>query len=291
MTPSQQAKEFARANGFSIEPVGRRYTVRRTMSPQCLHVVGEVGGYPAALNAMRKWLDDMQASDTAAFNNPNDAKLAHCDVVRDDGAMGVFADAPVTVVDVAAGPDRTVVGTVVLPSGNEFSGLRNQVLGRAPRRSVGISFEVNPRDVVDGQIVRGVAHRNEGGPVVESRAFEGVTWGTLEPITPDTVPMPREEMFAPVKAELDRLRTFYPPVAFDDFDAAGKARIRKMARKASGKPPGGPWHVIFDGRQLTKPGYPSRAAALAVVRWGFNHTDARIRNNWRTATLNVEFRK
>jgi hypothetical protein len=52
MTPSEQAKEFARSNGFGIEPVGRRYSITRG-----IEVVAEVGGYPAAINAMRKWID------------------------------------------------------------------------------------------------------------------------------------------------------------------------------------------------------------------------------------------
>lgn len=206
MTPSQEAKQFALANGFSIEPVGRRYTVTRTISPQCLHVVGEVGGYPAALNMMRQWLD---ASHDAALNNPNDAKLMHCDVVSDDGEMGVFADAPVGVQTYAG-------GSLVLPE-------------------------------------------QSADPALNATANN--CFGTLEPITPDTVPMSREEMFAPVQAELDRLRNLrvygdergmkgvdYP---FDDFDAAAQARIRqaanriaKQALKASGKPPGGPFMAL-----------------------------------------------
>lgn len=99
MTPAQEAKEYAAANGFTIRLSGRRYIIEHSDS-QYEGYVADVGGYPAALNAMQKFvsereLADMSASDTATFNNPNDAKMMHCDVVREDGALGVFADAVV----------------------------------------------------------------------------------------------------------------------------------------------------------------------------------------------------
>jgi hypothetical protein len=202
LTPSQAARRFADENGFKIVTVDRRYKATHSTG-----VSFERGGYPALLNEMRAII--------GCIENGN-AHPVHGFAVDADATVGTN----VAVVDVAAGPDRTVVATVAIPAGDEFSGLRNQVLGRA---------------------------------VVESRAFEGVTWGALEPVTPDTVPMSREEMFAPVKAELDRLRNFriygdergmkgvdYP---FDDFDAAAQERIRhaanriaKQARKTQGTP-------------------------------------------------------
>lgn len=150
LTPSQAAHRYADKHGFKIVAVGRRY--------QATHSTGlsfERGGYVALLNEMRKWVDH-KASDIAAFDNPNDAKMMHCDVVRDDGAMGVFAD--------------TIVGTL------------NTVIAQQTQ---------NLSDTT--------------GPSVET--LEGVTWGELEPITPDTVPMSREELLAPIKEELNRLHS------------------------------------------------------------------------------------
>lgn len=81
------------------------------------------------------------------------------------------------------------------------------------------------------------------------------------------------------------------------LDDAARARVRKASnrllrerRRASGKPPGGKWHVIFDGLTVMKYGYPSRSDAIAIVRWGFNHPEPRIRNNWRTKHVTVEYR-
>lgn len=330
MTPSKDAKDYAEANGFRITPNGKRY--------QCEHVASgtkfERGSYPALLNEMRAvvncWTaaDDRKTAESITHIDPatllEPAKV-HCDVVRDDGALGMYAD--------------TVVG------------------GRTtdrPHCGVGVSFDVNPRDVIDGKIVRGVARRNENGRVVESRAFDlayaNVLFGKMATAQPAADPTWwSKKTAADIKADivacieslptashiltlddavkavqtgtgvtLDRIgevwkmRKRLPDESdaayrnlllygttspFDSFNEESKKRIRhtanriaKQRRKASGKPPGGPWHVIFNGRQLTKPGYPTRAAAVAVVRWGFNHSDATIRNNWRTAALSVEYR-
>lgn len=240
-TPSQLAKEFAAQHGFMIKPVERRYHVMRAGMP--LTFVADVGGYPAALNAMRKWLDDMQAS---------------------------------------------------------------------------------------GESVVNIVDYDPGHKQVEPGKFN-VTWGTLEPITPDTVPMPREEMIAPVKAEFEQLRQCvmerakrrspYPAIGldatvwiksvaaitqpvFDDFDTAAQARIRKAAsriarqrRKASDKPPGGPWRLTYNVRiaecgftraDYNGIGYPSRSAALKELRYllGSYLTHA----YWRTVALTLEYR-
>jgi len=64
MTPSQQAKEFAAANGFTIEPAGRRYNVTHVASG----VTFTRGGYEAVLNEMRAIADpDTPAGRTAAI--------------------------------------------------------------------------------------------------------------------------------------------------------------------------------------------------------------------------------
>ena len=53
LTPAQEAKAFAERNGFEIKPNARRYRITRKDSDV---TIAEVGGYPAALNAMRTQL-------------------------------------------------------------------------------------------------------------------------------------------------------------------------------------------------------------------------------------------
>lgn len=361
MTPSQQAKDFARDNGFAIEPNGRRYRITRTVSPRCLGIVGEVGGYPAALNMMQAWVKAESERQCAQFDRNIDTRLAHCDVVRDDGALGLFADTVVG--DNPADATANLYGLRRIP-GETDDALLARVAAGAPvikpeyqyqqmpinTCSVGISFDVNPRDVVDGRIVRGVAHRNEGAGVVESRAFDltqpaddapqwktktadeiradikdfldqthadALRYGTGDKLDAvakrmgkperavalsdreyrnlliygDTRGMPGVDFPLPVVttgAILDEWALL--PTTSHDTVRKEAARIRRAERKASGKPPGGPWHVIFNGDTVMKYGYPSRADALAVVRWGFNYPDATIRNNWRTAAVTTEYR-
>lgn len=97
MTPAQEAKEYATANGFTIEPVGRRYRIARAMIPTV--TIAEVGGYPAALNAMKTqvsaddalktdesiaWferiegstIDELCAGDTLILPEPNEGPIA-----------------------------------------------------------------------------------------------------------------------------------------------------------------------------------------------------------------------
>lgn len=125
-SPAERAKEFAADNGFIIEPVGRRYRITRNNMHNV--TIAEVGGYPAALNAMKT---QVRADE-----------LAMCTE---------FESKPV---EICAG------GTLVLPE---------------PSADPALTATANNR------------------------------FGTLEPVTPDTVPMSREEMFAPVKEELNRL--------------------------------------------------------------------------------------
>jgi hypothetical protein len=59
-TPAELAKEFAAANGISIRSEGRRY-VLTDESVVMGKEFAEVGGYPAALNAMRKYVETRDA--------------------------------------------------------------------------------------------------------------------------------------------------------------------------------------------------------------------------------------
>jgi len=67
-TPAQEAKDFAAANGFTISPLDRRYVVSYPAA-QFDTFVANVGGYPAALNAMRKYMDALRDAEVAAFND------------------------------------------------------------------------------------------------------------------------------------------------------------------------------------------------------------------------------
>lgn len=60
MTPAQEAKEYAAANGFTIRPDRRRYIVEHSDS-QYEGYVADVGGYQAALNAMKKFVESLGA--------------------------------------------------------------------------------------------------------------------------------------------------------------------------------------------------------------------------------------
>lgn len=282
MTPSQAAHKYAGDNGFKIVSNGRRYIISYPAA-QFDTFVAEVGGYPAALNAMRKYFEALMTSACAE-------QVEMC-AALDIGEPG---------------GDKTVYN---IPDECVASGASCSYAPDGPNGEIQCRY-------------CGKAKANN-------------FFGTLEPITPDTVPMSREEMFAPVQAELDRLRglndaakragvvpevmlhlhnsesskplkiealltpgsKWDDPMPFDDFDAAAQARIRQAAnriakerRKASGKPSGGPWHVIFNGSTVMKYGYPSRTEALDVVRWGYNHPETFFRNNWRTAVVTLEYR-
>lgn len=53
MTPAQEAKQYASDSGFDIKVVGRRYSVWKSDE-----LVITVSGYPAALHAMKKYIND-----------------------------------------------------------------------------------------------------------------------------------------------------------------------------------------------------------------------------------------
>ncbi|AAT37751.1 gp57 [Burkholderia phage BcepB1A] len=52
MTPAQEAKEYASKHGLTITTNDRRYTIMYGW-----RVIAEVGGYPAALNAMKRYVE------------------------------------------------------------------------------------------------------------------------------------------------------------------------------------------------------------------------------------------
>lgn len=60
MTPAQEAKEYAAAHGFEIVPTDRRYTITY-VHPETFNIefVRNVGGYPAALNAMKDFIAEV----------------------------------------------------------------------------------------------------------------------------------------------------------------------------------------------------------------------------------------
>jgi hypothetical protein len=69
MTPAELAREFAEKHGFTIEPVGRRYKLYRDVDEHGEpNVFADVGGYPAALNAMKRYMAgvEQQNEDHAA---------------------------------------------------------------------------------------------------------------------------------------------------------------------------------------------------------------------------------
>lgn len=65
MTPAQEAKEYAAQNGFSIGAVvgAKRYFIYRTRNGVSHgDAIAEVGGYPAALNAMKRYVQEQAES-------------------------------------------------------------------------------------------------------------------------------------------------------------------------------------------------------------------------------------
>lgn len=58
MTPAQEAKEFAAAHGFVISQCDRRYEIVHVAHDEAINEVANVGGYPAALNAMKLWVTE-----------------------------------------------------------------------------------------------------------------------------------------------------------------------------------------------------------------------------------------
>lgn len=69
MTPAQEAKEFAAAHGFAILPNGRRYDIWTDYEgDEHQNHIAQVGGYPAALNAMVRYVEENAAADVQVIS-------------------------------------------------------------------------------------------------------------------------------------------------------------------------------------------------------------------------------
>lgn len=81
MTPAQEAKEYAARHGFSIGNVvgAKRYFVYRTGGGTS-DAIAEVGGYPAALNAMKRYVQEQ--AESAALQPPRACSEAFEDAGR-----------------------------------------------------------------------------------------------------------------------------------------------------------------------------------------------------------------
>lgn len=78
MTPAQEAKDYAAQHGFTIITLGRRYIINHQESPYDTFVA-EVGGYPAALNAMKRYVQ--QQTESSALEQ-----------ARETGNVGAIVD-------------------------------------------------------------------------------------------------------------------------------------------------------------------------------------------------------
>jgi hypothetical protein len=91
-TPSQEAKDFAAANGFTITPNGRRYNVFHNVDGGVI----EVGGYPAALNAMRMYVPQANREPQVTWAVKTNAEIIEdiADVSEDaaSAAFGALSD-------------------------------------------------------------------------------------------------------------------------------------------------------------------------------------------------------
>jgi hypothetical protein len=86
-TPAELAKAFAAEHGFVIGtiPALKRYTVRLLNRETGVAMLGEpiaeVGGYPAALNAMKRYVEAKEVV-TAAVRSPDGVALGFAQVER-----------------------------------------------------------------------------------------------------------------------------------------------------------------------------------------------------------------
>jgi hypothetical protein len=277
-TPSQRAKEFATQHGFKITPNGRRYDVEHGNE-----LVANVGGYEAALNAMKARLESgLQVSQDAAFNNPRDAAMmpAIPDECAASGASCSYRPHGIN--------GESQCQYCGKPKPMPWSDQRTAEM-------------IAQGDAVTNKSLRlaGLLHR-AGFTAADVATRNKLVYGDERGMKGVDFPFEASGTVTvndqPVRFKIEGTQVTASP-GFLDFDGAAKARIHKLARRltrerrrAAGKPPGGPWHVIFDGKTVMRYGYPSRAEAIAVVRWGFNHVEPHIRNNWRITPVTVEYR-
>jgi hypothetical protein len=254
MTPAQQAKEFAVANGFTIvSDDKRRYNVLFDGS-----LIANVGGYPAALNAMRKHLETS----------------AHADVVSDDGALGVFADAIVGQKGMTGCAECTdepecawhqlCIRSAQYAKLTDPNGAiqRVKVAIGAELDAIGLEFKLEPRNPGETDatyrrhLMLGTRHPfaplSDAAKMSECAMGAGVDeWAVplsdaevAEMVAPVFVPMP--------KHTLDPL--------FDGFNAESKKRIRVAAAKLCAKTGAqtARWAIFIGGKEWLRFGTRER---------------------------------
>lgn len=280
-TPAQAAKEYAALHGFTITPCGRRYTISHKATVRGVTELwaNDVGGYPAMLNAMKARVEE--TLECVMVDGKYIAQPVEC--VASGEACSYAADGPNGEMQCRYCGDAREQDTI--RASDVMFAQTNATYGKLamPADAIPDNVKVYALHTPDGQ----AEFEKDFGPSPVEKFF-------------DAPPVPVHSLQLDRYAEHVHAQLADPApgaTTFDDFDAQAQARIRKAAnriakqrRKASGKPPGGPWHVIFNGMTVMTYGYPSRADALAVVRWGFNQPGARIPNNWRTASVTVEYR-
>lgn len=288
MTPSQEAKEYAAANGFSIEPVGRRYEIWHDNDGFVINI----GGYPAALNAMRMYIPQAHRTDIAKTDN-----LLSPDETNDAKHMRMFAD---TIIGENPADARVKIYGIQRAPGEKDDALLARIDTFANAAVTGDEWRTKSADEIKQDILTGIALLK-----VQSAIIDKVQLGNgaaldevgctlcMEPRRPaetdasyryylmygfreqdmqvktatgeyldalaNIVPRTRDEVRAYHEASLPN---------FDDFSSEAQTRIRKMAGRIHKKPPPVTHILIFrykDGvtQELD---YPSYRAAVTGVR-------------------------
>ena len=148
LSPAVLAKDYAAAHGFTIEPVGRRYRITYSAA-QFDTFVAEVGGYPAALNAMRKYSDALNVTANSGCPcapegdgtnikcpDPVTGKLG-CDAPTCKGANCTSNGTTPHSAECLAEYEQTCAGgSLVLPKPGEGSVAYTQTFGRAVRNKL-----------------------------------------------------------------------------------------------------------------------------------------------------------
>jgi hypothetical protein len=310
-TPAEQARAYAKQHGYRIVSSCRKLDIWTNFEgDEKQNHVAQVSGYPAALNAMKR---HAEAQNIAACTAPADrvpdecaASGASCSYMPHGrngewqcqycgkpsptipaDTVGVTAKVVLAPADHAAmlnDPTRTV-GVSPQQWADHVSSIAHGETFDQQQVRIGVDFAASPTDdrtaltfFKDGELV----HHASDAEIAEY---------TRRSVSQLMAPAVFEGILSPADS---KAASEY----FDSVDAAARQRIRRYAkriarakRRAEGRQsPGGPWHVIFDGSVVMKYGYPTRSAALAIVRWGFNHPVASIRNNWRTNHVFIEYR-
>jgi hypothetical protein len=130
MSPAEEAKQFALAHGYMIRSVDRRYDVLRATMPT--EVIANVGGYPAALNAMKRDVE-ARTEETAIMNNPADVRM-QCPKT---GELATRADDPFEEAAAKTGVPAETLRSVHASG----SSLHLQRYGRGLRIPVSVGFD------------------------------------------------------------------------------------------------------------------------------------------------------